>query len=85
MARLANPRPTPRSFAAKNDIVEFPARESQTKIIEAMIELNAGNSDAEITDRGEIGLFQPTPGILLREEDIAVAAVERPPAANAPL
>lgn len=85
MARLASPRPTPRSFAAKNDMVEFPARESQTKIIEAMIELNAGNSDAEITDRGEIGLFQPAPGILLPEEDIAVAAVERPPAANAPL
>jgi hypothetical protein len=63
----------------------FRAGKGQTEMIKPVIEWHAGNVDAEIAHRGEIGQPQPAGRMLLSEDDITIGAVERPPAPDAAL
>src|ERR1700740_3477513 len=69
-----------KALAAEHDMAVFPAREGQSKVIEAVIERHAGDADAKIAHIGEIGQPQPPGRMLLPEDDIPIGAVERPPA-----
>jgi hypothetical protein len=70
--------------AAEHDMAVLPAGKGQTEVIKPVIERHAGDADAEIAHRGEIGQPPPTGRLLLPEDDIPIAAVERPPAPDAP-
>jgi hypothetical protein len=70
---------------AEHDMPMLPARESQTEVIEPVIERHTGNADAVIGHVNEIGQSQPTWRMLLPEDNVPFGSVERPPAADAPL
>jgi hypothetical protein len=74
-----------KTLAAEHDMGVFPARKSQTEMVEPVIERRAGDADAVIAHVGEIGQPQPARRMLLPENHVLLGTVERPPGANTPL
>src|SRR5260221_13871114 len=63
----------------------LPAGESQSEVIERMIERRGGNAAAALAHVSKIGQAEPARRMLLSEDDVLLDTVQRPPSADAPL